>query len=442
MTVKIGSLDTSKNISLCSKLIYWRRKFHKSPEPGWCEFKTASTVVVELKELGYTLHYGKKIFGCNERMGVPEESLLNSFFDEALSADDSDTDLLFTMQGGYTAVVGVLENGEGPTVMIRFDMDALSLTESSNKNHLPNIKNFSSDRVGIMHACGHDAHTSIGLGVATLLANMKQKLKGRVVLVFQPAEEGVRGASALVDNPMFNKIDYALGVHLWSDMPKGRLICGTDGQMATSKFDLVVSGKASHAGLNPEDGIDAMLPAAKIVIALNSLRFNFTDDQKLNIGTLNAGESRNIICPKAILCIETRALNSKDNIILYDRVISTIEEVLFDSKCSYQIVDMGYADGADSNLELARDVKSIAVNIPFFTDIIEKDSAGGNSEDFTVFMNKVHSYGAKATAIGVGASCGAGAHHTEDFDIDESVMPFVVDLLVNNSLYLMHKVVS
>ncbi len=439
MTVREMSLDFSRKQQLYSQLIYWRRKFHQNPEPGWCEFQTASTVIAELKRLDFTVHYGQKLFECNERMGVPEESMLNSFYNEALSVKDIDTDLLFAMKGGYTAVVGVVENGVGPTVMIRFDMDALSLKESSSEKHFPNTGEFVSGNKGVMHACGHDAHASIGLGVATLLSNIKQKLKGRVVLVFQPAEEGVRGAAALVNNSIFDNIDYAFGFHLWSDMPKGRLVCGTDGQMATSKFDLIINGKAAHAGLNPEDGIDAMLPAAKVVIALNNLKLSFKDGQKLNIGTLKAGESRNIICPQAVLAIETRALNSKVNKLLYENVLNTIGDVLLDSECSHEIIDMGYADGADSDIELALDTKSIADTIPFFTEIIEKESAGGNSEDFTVFMNKVQAYGAMATAIGVGASCGAGAHHTEHFDIDESVMPFVVELLVDTCIYTMHK---
>ncbi|MBI9052790.1 MAG: amidohydrolase [Bacteroidales bacterium] len=411
------------------QIIVWRRQFHQYPEPAWCEFNTASVVAGLLKDFDYQLVLGKDLLSSCERMGLPDEDVLNDFFTSAQNQKDSHRELLQQMKGGYTAVAGILKNGEGPTVLFRFDMDALPLRELDQANHFPVQQGFRSTYENYMHACGHDGHTAIGLGLAFTLKELKEHIRGKIILLFQPAEEGLRGATALVNNSLFANIDYGYGFHLWANKPVGQLICGTNGQLASSKFDVFITGKAAHAGLNPEDGINAMLPAAEIVLVLEELKKSYNKDIKLNVGMLEGGSGRNIICSHAKLCIETRAINSKLNQKLYTESVAIIEEKANKYNCKFEIKAMGYADAANCNKKLAEKIQITAQQIPYFSDIRLIEQAGGNSEDFTVFINHIQESGGQATYMGVGAGKNAGAHHTSNFDINEKTFIHVVDLL-------------
>jgi len=333
------------------------------------------------------------------------------------------------MEGGHTAVAGILENGQGPTLLFRFDMDALPLQEQITHSHLPAKEGFQSRHPNYMHACGHDAHTAIGLGLASVLMKCKSQIRGKIILLFQPAEEGLRGAAALVSNPLFARIDYGFGFHLWSYKPVGQLICGTNGQLASSKFDIHLRGKAAHAGLAPEAGINAMLPAAEIILALEDLRKKNARHARLNVGLIEGGAGRNIICPSVKLAIETRSISSEQNTRLYNQALTIIKDKVHMHNCRFTIQAMGYADAADSNKNLAKQVKQVADSLSFFNDIRLIEKAAGNSEDFTIFMNHIQKTGGQALYMGVGASNKTGAHHTPDFDIDESTFIQVVDLL-------------
>lgn len=409
------------------QIIEWRRLFHQFPEPAWCEFNTASVIAGILKDLGYELILGKDLLDSSKRLGIPDQSVQDDFFRKALS--DANKDLLSKMKGGYTAVAGILENDKGPVVLFRFDMDALPLNECNNQTHFPVKKGFQSKYKNYMHACGHDAHAAIGLGLAFVLKELKDQIKGKIILLFQPAEEGLRGANALINNPLFKNIEYAVGFHLWAHKHLGQIICGTNEQMASSKFDVFINGKAAHAGLNPDDGMNALLPAAEIILELEKIRKNDPCNTKLNVGIIEGGAGRNIICPKVKMCIETRANHSKLNQQIYHECVAIIQEKVNKYGCKYQITPTGYADAADSNVNLAKIIQTTAQNLSYFSDIRLQEKAGGNCEDFTVFMNHIHKNGGYASYIGIGAGKNAGAHHTSNFDIDEKCFIHVLDLL-------------
>jgi len=430
MDIHFSFLPKSIKSDLEKQIITWRRQFHQYPEPAWCEFNTASVVAGLLMDFGYQLVLGKDLLSTCDRMGLPDQDVLNDFFTCAQNQKNSNGELLMQMENAYTAVAGILQNGEGPTVLFRFDMDALPLKESDSAKHFPVQKGFQSKYKNYMHACGHDGHTAIGLGLALALKELKERISGKIILLFQPAEEGLRGAAALVNNSLFANIDYGFGFHLWADKPVGQLICGTNDQLASSKFDVLITGKAAHAGLNPEDGINAMLPGAEIVLALEKLRKSYNKDIKLNVGMLDAGSGRNIICPNAKLCIETRAITSKLNQELYTKIIAIIEKIVYKYNCKFEIKAMGYADAANSSKKLSEKVEKAAQQMPYFSDIRLIEQAGGNSEDFTVFINHIQESGGQATYMGIGASNNAGAHHTSNFDIDEKTFIHVVELLL------------
>ena len=183
-----------------------RREFHRHAESGFTEFWTASRVAGHLREAGYTLRVGREIMSAEHRMGLPPEAVLDSCRDRAL-AEGADPALLEKMQGGFTAVAGEMHNGDGSVIGFRFDMDAVDVEESTAQEHLPAREGFASLHKGSMHACGHDAHTVTGLALARLLAENRDSWRGTVKLVFQPAEEGVRGARSIAESGYLDDVD-------------------------------------------------------------------------------------------------------------------------------------------------------------------------------------------------------------------------------------------
>lgn len=207
----------------------WRRDIHAHPELRFQEHRTAAFVASKLKE-----------FGCDE--------VVTGF--------------------GETGVVGVIvgkSNSAGKTIGFRADMDALPLQEATNLPHASTIS-------GIMHACGHDGHTSMLLGAAKYLAETRN-FDGRVVLTFQPAEEGGGGARAMIDAGLMDRwrIEEIYGMHNMPGIPVGEFAVRTGPQMASpDKFEITVRGKGGH-GAMPHKGVDTTLVAAQIVVALQSI---------------------------------------------------------------------------------------------------------------------------------------------------------------------------
>lgn len=145
-------------------------------------------------------------------------------------------------------------------------MDALDLNEQHDDSHRPHRDHFASCNAGMMHACGHDGHTAIGLGLAHVLKQYAAQLNGVIKLIFQPAEEGTRGARAMVAAGVVDDVDYFTAIHIGTGVPAGTVVCGGDNFMATTKFDVQFSGVAAHAGGKPEDGRNALLAAAQAAL--------------------------------------------------------------------------------------------------------------------------------------------------------------------------------
>ncbi|MBK3517017.1 amidohydrolase [Carboxylicivirga marina] len=418
---------------LQEEMIQWRRLFHKYPEPAWCEFRTATFVAQSLKKWGFTVYMGQDLI-CDKRMNLPTQETLNKFYTQALERYDLDKELLEHTKGGYTAVAGVLNNGEGPVKVFRVDMDALPINESQLNDHYPVREKFASVHNGFMHACGHDAHTAIGLGLAKYLSTSKGSLQGKIIILFQPAEEGLGGMAAVVKHSIFEKVDEAYGFHVWANKEPNEFICGTYGQLASKKFDVEIKGKASHAALAPEKGINAMLPAAEIILSLERLKADFPSHIRLNIGQMQAGTARNIICPDALLKIETRAGDTITRDKLFNASIRIIEEITKKYACTCNINLVGEAESASSSIDLAKSIKQFVTDTGLFTHCTERELHNTYSEDFCTLMNHVQNTGGKAAFMGIGASNKAGTHHQTNFDIDEEVMMKMVSVLAELSM--------
>jgi len=422
------------------KVINYRRDFHRFAESAWTEFRTASLIARRLTELGYEVRAGRDVVKKEDRMDLPSEELLEEHWQRA-GKQGGDREFLELLRGGFTGVVGILKNGEGPTVGMRFDIDALEITENSSPLHRPAKEGFASLNMGVMHACGHDCHGATGLGIAEVLMNMKDHFRGTVKLIFQPAEEGVRGAKAMVGAGVVDDVNYLLAYHIVSGWKKGEIACGMSGYFASQKLDAFITGKPAHAGGDPEGGKNALQAAATAVLNLYAIPRHSNGPTRINVGKLTAGTSRNIICDHAHLCIETRGQDNRLNDYMYESALRILEASAKMYDCKLEIKPMGSARTAESDRELASRAEKVAEKIGGFT--LAVPSAKGGCEDYTYMMERVQKNGGLATHLGIGAdSRGIGSEdkerrdeilraHTAEFDIDESALKEAVRLMVS-----------
>lgn len=249
--------------ALKDKLTAWRRDLHKHPEAGWTEFRTSSFIIKELQALGYKVCFGSDIVNERYMLGVPSEEHLAACQERAVK-EGADIKLVQAMTGGFTGAVGILETGRpGKTIAFRFDIDSNDAVECREDKHRPMVEGFASEHSKEMHACGHDGHAAIGLGLARLLAAHREELSGKVKLIFQPAEEGVRGAYAMVNAGVVDDVDYFFSGHVgFKATTDNTIIVRTDGFLATTKLDAEFRGVSAHAGAAPEEGKNALLAAA------------------------------------------------------------------------------------------------------------------------------------------------------------------------------------
>lgn len=241
-----------------------RHALHRIPERGFAEFKTQACIKGRLDEIG-----------------VPYET-------------------------DYTWVIATIKGGRpGPTVAIRADMDGLPIEEASG---VP----FASEHPGMMHACGHDAHSAILLGTARLLWSMRDEIPGTVRLLFQPAEETSGGASPMIKAGAMKGVDVVYGLHVAAQAPVGR-IATRPGPMyaATDEFTIDVIGRAGH-GAHPVSGVDAVMISAQLVTALQTLvsrEIEATDSAVFTVGAIHGGTASNIICDNVRMDCTLRTLS-------------------------------------------------------------------------------------------------------------------------------------
>jgi len=327
------------------------------------------------------------VIDTDVRMGVPPAEVLEAHRARALS-QGADPGYLEAVGGGLTGVVGVLRAGRGPVIGLRFDMDAIDLVESTAQAHRPAREGFRSINEGACHACGHDGHTAIGLGVAEVLANMQARLHGTVKLIFQPAEEGVRGARAMVAAGVVDDVDYLLALHLYSGWPVGQVDPGRSGFLATTKFDATITGAPAHAGGVPNEGRNALLAAATAVLNLHAIPRHKEGATRINVGRLVAGSGRNVVPGSAHLVIETRGATTALDEYMYAHAEGVLRAAAEMHGCTVDIRQMGGAQSADSDGALAARVAGVAKRIDGLS--LRAQERSGGSEDYKYMMARVH----------------------------------------------------
>ena len=286
--------------ALQPQLVAWRRDFHQHPELGFQEVRTAGIVASHLNDLGLEVSTGV----------------------------------------GKTGVVALVEPDDlppdAPTVLLRFDMDALPIQEQTGAP-------YASTTPGVMHACGHDGHTAIGMGVASVLSRIRRNLPGRVKLVFQPAEEGLGGAKAMIDDGVLAHPTpaAAFGLHLWSRLPLNQVVVQPGPLWAAAAiFHLTVHGRGGH-GAMPHETIDATVIAAHIVIAWQSIISRNTDPAQtavLSVGSFHSGDVANVIAQQARLTGTTRCFDPQVGEQLHRRMqeVATAVCAGFGATCELQ----------------------------------------------------------------------------------------------------------
>ncbi|MDX9864146.1 MAG: amidohydrolase [Anaerolineaceae bacterium] len=383
-----------------SRMIADRRDFHRYAEAGWTEFRTASLVARRLTDLGYQVSLGRDVLADAERMGLPDETDLEAHYQRAV-AQGGDPAFLPALRGGFTGVVGTLKNGKGPTLGMRFEMDALDIPESGAPDHRPQREGFASVNPGVMHACGHDAHTAVGLGIAQVLSRVQEDWQGTLKLIFQPAEEGVRGAKAMTAAGVVDDVDLLVDFHFFSGWATDEITPGMDGFSATRKFDVFFYGQPSHAGGSPQAGKNALLAAATAVLNLYAIPRHSSGHTRINVGKLSAGSGRNIIPAEAHLVMETRGENTALSEYMFAQAQRVLHAAAEMYDCRLEIRPMGAAQSASSDRALSKRVEAAAREAGDF-HILPTCKSGG-SEDVTYMMQRVQKNGGLAVSVGLGA---------------------------------------
>lgn len=377
--------------ALQPQLVAWRRDFHRHPELGFKEVRTSGIVAKHLADLGLEVQIGI----------------------------------------GKTGVVGVLDGGRpGPVVMVRFDMDALPIQELNQTDYV-------SENTGVMHACGHDAHTAIGMGLAQLMTKHRDEIAGTLKFVFQPAEEGENGALAMIRDGVLNDPtpEVALGLHVWNEAPVGVAQVGAGGVMAAADiFTIKVQGKGTH-GAQPHRGVDAILLASHIVTALQTVIARSVDPRQtavVTVGRLHAGSAFNIIADTAEM---TGTIRTFDPIVreqILQRVKDVVEGTASALGGSATIDIKSISPATVNDARVAQLVRETAIDVMGAANV-SADQFTMGAEDMSEFLNRVPGcfffLGSANTDKG-----SVYPHHNPRFDIDESMLPDGVAILAGAAL--------
>lgn len=400
------------------QLINIRRQLHQNPEEGWSEFTTTAFLVNTLRGYGFEVLLGRKVVNPDACLGRTA-SVVQAGIERARKNGVSEQ-LLDEMQE-LTGCVAVLDTGRpGPTLAVRFDIDCIPVTECTDPSHLPAKEGFISKNPGFMHACGHDAHMSMGLAVAHWVMDNKDKLNGKIKILFQPAEEGVRGAAGMAASGILDDCDYFLGSHVAMSAKSGELATNLYGYLCTTKLDVTFHGKPAHAGACPQEGRNALAAAANATVQMLGISRHAGGMTRINVGQLIAGEGRNVIPSKAVMKLEVRGETGEINQYMVDQVTNICQGVALGFGVSYEMEKMGEAVDLTADPELVEVVNAAGRATPGIT-VIDKPLNFGGSEDATILARRVQAHGGKAAFFLWGSDRPSG-HHTATFDIKESDM--------------------
>ncbi len=400
-----------------------RRDLHKYPEAGFFEFRTVSLIINYLINIGFDVKYGAEVLDRSNVLGVPSKCQIDEARNRAIS-EGADETIVRSIEDCTTAVVATIigkGTGRRNTVAFRFDIDCNEIEESDAEQHRPYQCGFSSLHKGYAHACGHDGHVAIGLTFAKLLSENVDSFSGTVKLIFQPAEEGVRGARAMVSAGVVDDVDYFFSGHIGIAAKQSKtVIASTKGFLCATKFDAEYFGESSHAGLKPEEGRNALLAAAQSAISLHTISRHSSGASRINVGVISGGTGRNVVPSYAQLQFETRGETNEINEYMKKRAESIIAASALAFDVDFKLECVGDAQTFDNDDDFALEIANLARESMIY-DFVTDTGNMNASEDCTAFMNRVVARGGKATYMLFGSDL-ASNHHTPEFDFDEQTL--------------------
>ncbi|WP_273854325.1 amidohydrolase [Guptibacillus spartinae] len=414
---------------LIPQLIEWRRTFHALPELGFMEYITTYRIGKELEAMGFTLHVGKEALKEDSRLGLPKEADLLAH-EEKAAAWGVEKEWLEKMRNGNTGLVAEWDTGkQGDHIGFRFDIDALPIKECAEESHLPSKNGFVSGEENVMHACAHDGHTTIGLGVAKYIASHSDELKGKFTLLFQPAEEGGRGARPMRDKGWLDDVDAFYSGHIGiNSMDVGTIAATTKGFLASTKFDITFKGVSSHAGMHPELGKNALLAATTTANNLYGIPRHHDGVSRVNVGKLTAGSARNIISEDSFMEIELRGQTEKISNHMVERAMRIIKASAEMHDVDYSIESVGVTESMSCDEELIPKITQWCEGSEFVKEVQPVAPVSG-SEDASLMMNRVQEHGGKATYMLFGTKLDYPHHHPQ-FDYEEEVLAVAVETYI------------
>ena len=375
------TLDSKSN-----EIIDLRRQFHATPELGFKESKTGRIISEYLMNLGLTVETGI----------------------------------------GSTGIVGVLDTGPGPTLMIRADIDGLPIQENT---ELP----FASKN-GRMHACGHDGHITMALFAAKILAQLVDQISGKIVFVFQPAEEIVSGAKRMIDDGLLIKwpADRVIGTHLWNQLPTGMIGVNPGTVFASAdQFQITVLGKGGHGAL-PHLSFDPIVAASQIINGAQTIISRELSPNEMGVitfGQIHGGTASNIIADSVFIEGTIRAYKND----VRTQLINSLQRLAQNTASAFRTsITFEHTTGTPpviNNTEVADWIADTAANIVGNTNVteIEPISVG---DDMAEFLNRV-----PGTYFILGAAKEESeSHHNSKFDFDENCLRIGVELFVKSAL--------
>ncbi|SEO22017.1 aminobenzoyl-glutamate utilization protein A [Halogranum amylolyticum] len=409
------------------RLVSLRRDLHRHPEPAWREFYTTHRLVEELRRIGVDdLAVGPEAYDPADRMAAPAKEDLERWVDRARERG-ADEELLETMAGGNTGVVAVLERGEGPSVGLRVDIDALFIEESTDESHLPAAEGFRSEYDESMHACGHDAHMT--WGVAVLEAIKDSDFAGTFTVFFQPAEEVSGGGCPMAKSDYCADIDYFFAAHVGLDHPTGEVVAGIERPLAMCHVDATFEGTSAHAGKAPNEGDNAMQALGTAIQNTYAIPRHSDGMTRVNIGRAEGGTASNVVADEVNVLGEARGETTELMEYTKERLVDTLHTAAEMHGCTADVDVVSESPRADSDPELV-DVVADAARGVDGVETVTPTADFGASEDATFLMERVQEEGGYAAYLIVGTDHPT-SHHTSTFDVDERSLSIGVDVLTN-----------
>lgn len=393
MTFTIVEQSINEEIeAIKEEIIGLRRHFHQHPEASLKEFETIKFIKAEL-----------------EKLDIPYVAV------------------------GETGALGTIigKKGSGKTILLRADIDALELEDATNKPYQSKFE-------GLNHACGHDGHAAVLLGAAKILKKHENDFAGKILLAFQPAEEIGAGARQFVQGGFVDEVDQVFGIHLDSSVPVGQLVATSGATNASCDiFKIEVAGKSSHVA-QPDNGRDAVLAAASIVVELQKIvarEVSPLEPVVVGIGVLNAGTRYNIVANHATIEGTVRTFSHETRAF----VLKRIEEIANEVAAAHRTTISGFSN-YDAAAPLINEEKAtllaqrVAADLVGSENVITNHQKSLGADDFADFLAKAPGVYGRVGTRNLDNPDTQYGHHHEKFDIDEQGLIYATAYHVNYAL--------